>query len=232
MSNITIHRMPNIDAFLNIKVAPINGAVVYRGVSNAKYDLIPSVGRWNGPKDERSNFEKQIFEEFKKRAIGYLTYSPESDWEWLFIAQHHGLPTRLLDWTTSPLIALFFALNSECETDYAVYRAGFARSIRSKPEIFLGADPMSVKSTALVHPSFVTPRAERQHSVFSIQENPWQPLKDDNSIDKFIFPASSRKEGMRKLMYFGITNSLLFPGLDSITKDIVFEKDVKLNHHC
>ncbi|MDD4210472.1 MAG: FRG domain-containing protein [Bacteroidales bacterium] len=228
--NIKVHRFENIDQFLNIEVAPISGAFVYRGVSNDGYGLIPSVGRWKGPEVSRYHFEKQIFNDFKKKAIGYLTYNPSTDWEWLFLAQHHGLPTRLLDWSTSPIIALFFALNSECSNDYALYRAQFCQSISSEPEKFIGSDPMRVNSTAQVYPSFVTPRAERQHSIFSIQENPWKPLEDKNPIDKFIFPAASRRDGLRKLSYYGITNSLLFPGLDSIAKDILFEKDVRLNY--
>lgn len=227
---IKITNFNNIEEFLRIEVAPINGVCIYRGVNDERYDLIPSIGRWKGPIEHRIEFERQIFQDFRMKSLGYLKYIPKTNWEWLFLAQHHGLPTRLLDWSTSPLIALFFALNSSSNTNFALYRAQFSQSISSEPENFLCIDPLKVKTTAQVYPNFITLRAERQHSIFSIQEKPWEPLESENTIEKFVFPADCRCEGLRKLSYYGITNSLLFSGLDSIAKDIVFDKDVKLNY--
>lgn len=223
--------VPTIDAFLNVEVAPIEQVVIYRGVSDASYDLLPSIGRWLGPPNQRENFERQIFEEFKSRAIGYLSIQPRNEWEWLFLAQHHGLPTRLLDWTTSPLIALRFALWHQRETDFAVYALNFSHAVITHDiRLHLGDDPLRVGQLAQVTPSFINERVDRQRSVFTIQPDPWTPLRDRNPMRKYVFPASARRQALRKLQYLGITESLLIPGLDSLARDIAFSKNVHLNY--
>jgi len=86
----------------------------WRGHADAvNWVLRPSVfrKRRNGqPYDENA-----LINNFQMRAFGRLGHRPRpcSDLEWLFLAQHYGLPTRLLDWTESPLVALYFAVSEE-----------------------------------------------------------------------------------------------------------------------
>jgi hypothetical protein len=80
----------------------------FRGVTNRQYTLVPSLGRSPYVLGQ----ERALINVFKQNAVQFLEQRPPNQWEWLFLARHHGVPTRLLDWTESPLIGLYFAVHS------------------------------------------------------------------------------------------------------------------------
>ena len=96
--------------------------VIFRGVKEAHFELKPRIG-WLPlrPKAKREKVEKRLLGIFKERALLYLDFIPRDDWDWLALASHHGVPTRLLDWSWNPLIAAYFAVREEWKDDSVIY---------------------------------------------------------------------------------------------------------------
>lgn len=96
----------------------------YRGLSDCDYDLKPSVGRpqeYAGKQKTLSlSDEKDILHRFRRRSYPHLGRAI-SVGEALFLARHHKLPTRLLDWTANALCALYFACAAKLEKDAKVW---------------------------------------------------------------------------------------------------------------
>jgi hypothetical protein len=88
--------------------------VWYRGSGRSDYHLLPSLYRHKTMKkaDQLSKLEAQLMTRFRQRSIPFHDRSLSDDWDALFFMQHYGAPTRLLDWTENPVIALYFAVMS------------------------------------------------------------------------------------------------------------------------
>lgn len=128
---ITITSVSGLIAELE-KLDYVKKGLWYRGTGNSSYALLPSLFRNSRAQDQTSlkGLEHDLNEMFRIRSVPYTSaaLSAEDDWERLFFMQHYRVPTRLLDWSGSPLVSLHFAVtsartgvNGEAESDVAVW---------------------------------------------------------------------------------------------------------------
>ncbi len=111
-------RIKSVSEFLKeLKLKQSDEPHWYRGHGSVKWTLRPTIARI------KSGIlsEPPLITRFKQNALALLTQRPATEWEWLFIMRHHGLPTRLLDWTESPLVGLYFAVEGHAKSDGAVW---------------------------------------------------------------------------------------------------------------
>ena len=202
---------------------PRDARLIFRGVNDSRYKLIAKVGRIfsDMEKSDRFEWERRIFWSFRNRAVPHLgSWKPTNDWEWLALAQHHGLPTRLLDWTRNPVVALYFACCEKDDLDGLVTifypnRANAFKYIDDNKE------PFDIEGLVKYTPPHLSPRITAQDGLFLLSSDPWVPMEMEN-LKGVIIPSQCKKEVRRSLYLSGISSVRLFPDLDGLASDIEY----------
>jgi FRG domain len=204
------------------------GQWVFRGHSDRKFNLIPSVGRGGHTSASTEKFEKSLFRSFRREAGSYLDPLPANDWEWLSVAQHHGLPTRLLDWSHNPLAALYFAVEQNRDKDgemFALYAPLKA------PESINAKSPFDVSRALKYYPNIVSPRIRAQEGLFVICPAPEVALdlnlRTDWTIERLLVPASAKGRLRYELYRLGVHESSMFPHIDGLAGRIRWQHSVQ-----
>jgi len=201
---------------------------LFRG-QNCDQPLLPKIARLE-LKGETLNTEKQIFEEFKRQAPPYITMAQESDWDWLATAQHHGLPTRLLDWTYSALCGLWFAVKEDPENDHEEHGVVyiFTPTLADYKIAEQIIDPFEIKQSAIYRPKSVSKRIFAQSGVFTAHriQVDGAAVKFEthgsykSKLKKFKIERGDFSKIRKSLNMMGINYHTMFPDLDGLCRHL------------
>ena len=216
----------------------------FRG-ADREHDPIPSLFRY-----EAAN-EWEIRREFRRRGIQMVSErEPQDEWEWYFLMRHHNAPTRLLDWTDSALIALYFALRSPlpeetppavwvlnpvrlnevvCKTDSVVLSnepqaAGYLpESAREelRPELPIAVDPIHVSRRLAVQRSRFTLHGRDRNGLISVA------ARHAGILFRIGIDANSTSAVLDDLRTCGVSETTIFPDLEGLSRELLQECGAK-----
>lgn len=220
---------------------------LFRGHKDAAWDLLPAIARHPFTPNaicKRKNdhsAERTLFRVFQTHAANLLSSSAhlgdmkERSWRILAIARHHGVPTRLLDWSLNPLAALFFAVEGQpakCSPNVKLCkRCRNGEAHDSAVHVLLDRDPFTLEGLArsnknreaplyayndgvgIIRVPHISPRIVVQGAMFTIRKDPTVPIESDATIH---IPWVRREQINRDLNTSGINRATLFPDLDGL----------------
>lgn len=206
-----------------------------RGHASSGWALVPSIGRrkaysHGGKVLDRftRSLEKLLLHRFRRYA--YTTSGRIlTEWEVLFLARHHGLPVRLLDWTQNPLVALYWACMELADQDGVLWVLHRSKAAEEFLDVFDARSPLSIQGVRLVYPFYPTPRLIAQAGVFTIHQDPWLRLCSAENLrryskrcfdilclERWRIPAGSKLSILEELERLGINERGLLPDLQGL----------------
>lgn len=218
----------------------------FRGHGNAAWNLVP--GLYRGP--IAPILEREITRDFRLQAVRHVTPAPATELEWLFLMQHHGLPTRLLDWTESHTTALYFAISDQDASDAAVWilHPWSLNSITLKRQSVPTAEDPLLKLYILaatpnkfgripkaafpvaIRPLKNSNRIAAQRGTFTLHGKNHEGIetllskrtKTKLLLHKIVIDGNKKKDIIKELYLAGITHGVIFPDLDGLAREICF----------
>ncbi len=199
---------------------------IFRGQRVDK-PLLPRLARLV-PKGDRIDIEQLMFKEFQRTSFALSNLRPGSEWDFLSLAQHHGLPTRLLDWTYSALAALWFAVERSPKIGDSEPLNAIVWLLKTKSYDFIDETtrekPFDKGGTRIYRPKLITNRIAAQGGLFTAhrmsEQGTFLPLEANRlfrrRLVKFIVPAPTFGQMRKHLNGCGVNRFALFPDLDGL----------------
>lgn len=224
----------------------------YRGCSDAKHKLIPSLYR-HPVKTSFSDLlelEREVTTRFVQRSLPFVNRPMLDEWDKLFLMQHYGVPTRLLDWSENPFVSIYFALSStvvskssdaalwmidpvawnQAALKHISYKGGVLDpSHRAMNSYAPGTVPTEIPTMPImVYGSYNSPRIVAQRGGFALfgQQNASLNEAYERSdyqpgiIKKIEIPHAKIDEIKKSLFRKGFTESVVFPDLEGLAKEL------------
>lgn len=211
------------------KVKDQTETTIYRG-QRKDYSLLPNICR-DGEPDALLENERALLALFKKEAPRCLQVVPDSDLEWLVVAQHHGLKTRLLDWTFNPYVALWFALEKAADIDDSRPEVWVMNPLKEdvieKPN---HTRPFSGARSKVFKSNFNIPRLKEQEGCFVLfkhieeSRHGFVAIEKNTQLRKRVARVRIQIHVVEKILgqleARGYTKSRLYPNIDEVASRV------------
>ena len=226
-------------------------ACVYHGSADASRSLLTSLDRLGGvkPPHSKTGLEEHILRNFARYSRPHLQHAT-NEWELLVAAQHHGVPTRLLDWSYSPLVAAHFATLGDVRADRVIWRLDWKRVHRKFgfPELALLIDDLhrlvgrdgeftpwrlidegsdAKPFACMIEPPTLDARISAQTATFTLCSDTSRSLDEflakhglAEALTRFVIPLSATDCVRDQLDMAGMDERRLFPDLDGVASQM------------
>ncbi len=228
-----MNRLENIDHLFDFlsNCVSSNRKLIFRGLRDKSYALLPSIGRVKTPEGDAFScvMEDQLLQLFKQKAYSLVSEYKDNKLALLSVAHHHGLPTRLMNWTKNPLVAIYFACSNDlkskpAEEDSILYTFEYDGNIDQA----LDFDPFNIESVKLYNPQYWNPRIAAQDGIFTVHPDPLTEFSVQG-LEKVAIACHLNRDIKHALNTLGVNHAMLFPDLDGISDHIKWLRTQRSN---